>query len=69
MRYAHSLNLPQLIQAPLPRRGTAIIVGGAPSVKDNLEITKIIKARQTIELIKIPIIIELTNKWLKNIIC
>mgnify|MGYP000548053643 CR=1 FL=1 len=31
-------------------------------VKDNLEITKIIKARQTIELIKIPIIIELTNK-------
>ena len=40
-------------------------------VKDNLEITKIIKARQTIELIKIPIIIELTNKYIdsgKNVV-
>ena len=35
-------------------------------VKDNLEITKIIKARQTIELIKIPIIIDLVNKYIES---
>jgi len=37
MRYAHSLDLPVLSQSPLPRRGTAVIVGGAPSIKDHLD--------------------------------
>lgn len=37
MRYAASLNLPQLVQRPLPRLGRAIICGGAPSIKDHLE--------------------------------
>jgi Protein of unknown function DUF115 len=37
MRYAHSLNLPQLVQAQLPKRGSVIIVGGAPSIKDHLD--------------------------------
>jgi hypothetical protein len=37
MRYAATLKLPELIQAPRPRLGRAIIVGGAPSVKDHLE--------------------------------
>ena len=36
------------------------------TVKDNLEITKIIKARQTIELIKIPIFIDLANKYIES---
>lgn len=35
-------------------------------IKDNLEITKIIAARQIIETVKIPIIIELTNKYLNS---
>jgi superfamily II DNA or RNA helicase len=35
-------------------------------IKDNLEITKIIKARQIIETIKIPIIIDLTNKYIES---
>lgn len=37
MRYAATLGLPQLKQSPLPRMGKAIIVGGAPSIADNLE--------------------------------
>lgn len=37
MRYAHSLNLPELVQAPLPRRGSVVIVGGAPSIKNHLD--------------------------------
>jgi hypothetical protein len=37
MRYAATLGLPTLSQRPLPRLGRAIIVGGAPSVKDHLE--------------------------------
>jgi hypothetical protein len=37
MRYAASLGLTELKQAPLPRMGKAIIVGGAPSIKENLE--------------------------------
>jgi hypothetical protein len=35
-------------------------------IKDNLEITKIIIARQMIELIKIPIIIDLTTKYIDS---
>lgn len=37
MRYAHTLALPELFQAALPKRGTAIIVGGAPSIVNHLE--------------------------------
>ncbi len=37
MRYAHSLKLPELTQALLPRRGTAIIVGGSPAVVSYLD--------------------------------
>lgn len=37
MRYAKTLNLPELFQFPRPRFGRAIIVGGAPSIKDHLE--------------------------------
>lgn len=37
MRYAKSLNLPELKQRQLPRYGRAIIVGGAPSIKNQLE--------------------------------
>lgn len=37
MRYAASLGLPELKNRSTPRMGKAIIVGGAPSIKDNLE--------------------------------
>lgn len=37
MRYAHSLGLPELRQRVTPRRGRALIIGGAPSVKDYLD--------------------------------
>jgi hypothetical protein len=37
MRYAKSLNLPELTQRQLPRLGRAVIVGGAPSIKNHLE--------------------------------
>lgn len=37
MRYAHTLDLPQLIQRPTPVYGRAIIVGGAPSIHQELE--------------------------------
>lgn len=37
MRYAFSLGLPLLKRRQLPRLGRAIIVGGAPSIKDHLE--------------------------------
>lgn len=37
MRYAATLNLPNLKRRQLPRVGRAIIVGGAPSIKDHLE--------------------------------
>lgn len=37
MRYAASLGLPTLQREPLPRYGRAIIVGGGPSVKGQLE--------------------------------
>lgn len=37
MRYAATLGLDTLTQRPFPRLGRAVIIGGAPSVKDNLE--------------------------------
>ncbi len=37
MRYAHSLNLPELKQSPYPKMGKAVIVGGSPSMKNHLE--------------------------------
>jgi len=37
MKYAATLGLPELAQKTIPRQGKAIIVGGAPSVKDHLE--------------------------------
>jgi uncharacterized Rossmann fold enzyme len=37
MRYAATLGLPELVQKTLPRQGKAVIVGGAPSVKNYLE--------------------------------
>ena len=40
MRYAATLNLPELVQKTLPRQGKAIIVGGAPSIKDHLEVIR-----------------------------
>lgn len=40
MRYAASLGLPALKQAGCPRMGRAIIVGGAPSIKDHLEVIR-----------------------------
>lgn len=36
IRYAHSLKLPELAKEKVPKVGRAIIVGGAPSVKDYL---------------------------------
>ncbi len=40
MRYAATLGLPTLKRRPLPRLGRAIIIGGAPSVRDNLDYIK-----------------------------
>jgi hypothetical protein len=37
MRYAKTLELPELKQSPRPRLGRAIIVGGAPSINDRLD--------------------------------
>lgn len=37
MRYAASLDLPELKRRDLPRMGKAVIIGGAPSIKDHLE--------------------------------
>jgi len=37
MRYAATLGLPVITQRPTPRLGRAIIVGGAPSIKNHLE--------------------------------
>lgn len=37
MRYAASLGLPELKRRDLPRMGRAIIIGGAPSIKEHLE--------------------------------
>jgi uncharacterized Rossmann fold enzyme len=37
MRYAATLPIPHLEKRQLPRKGTAIIVGGAPSIKKYLE--------------------------------
>lgn len=37
MRYAATLGLPTLTQRQLPRLGRAIIVGGAPSIKNHLD--------------------------------
>lgn len=62
MRYAHTLGLPELFQAPLPRRGTAVIVGGAPSIVNYLDQIK--------ELSKDPknyiFAINWTHTWLIN---
>lgn len=40
MRYAQSLGLEQLTITERPRAGRAIICGGAPSIKDNLEVIR-----------------------------
>lgn len=37
MRYAATLELPELRKRQLPRLGRAVIVGGAPSIKNHLE--------------------------------
>lgn len=37
MRYAATLSIPTLVRRQLPRLGRAVIVGGAPSIKDHLE--------------------------------
>jgi Protein of unknown function DUF115 len=37
MRYAYSLNLPELKRRQFPRLGRAVIVGGAPSVRNHLK--------------------------------
>lgn len=44
MHYAKALNLPTLSKSPEPRFGRALIIGGAPSVKDHLpKIRELIK--------------------------
>jgi len=40
MRYAATLNLPTLSKRIVPRLGRALIIGGAPSVKDHLDTIK-----------------------------
>lgn len=37
MRYAKTLNLPELGRRELPKMGKAVIVGGSPSIADHLE--------------------------------
>lgn len=44
MRYAATLGLPVLSQRELPRLGRAIIVGGAPSIKGQLEAIRALAA-------------------------
>jgi hypothetical protein len=44
MRYAESLGLPRLLKSTYPRAGKAIIVGGAPSVKEHLETIRALAA-------------------------
>lgn len=62
MKYAHTLGLPELYQAYLPKRGTAIIVGAAPNVVNYLDQIK--------ELAKDPknylFAINWTHTWLIN---
>lgn len=62
MRYAHSLNLPELEQKILPRRGSAIIVGGAPSVKNHLEELKTLSKDPSNYIFAI----NWTHTWLIN---
>src|SRR5690349_745454 len=40
MRYAKTLNLPELVKRPTPRLGRAIITGGGPSIKGQLEVIR-----------------------------
>lgn len=40
MLYAHSLGLPELTQRSTPRMGKAIVVGGAPSIAEQLEVIR-----------------------------
>jgi len=62
MKYAQTLGLPELYQSVLPKRGTAIIVGGAPTIPNYLEQIK--------ELSKDPrnyiFAINWTHTWLIN---
>ncbi len=44
MRYAHSLNLPELRLRDAPRMGRAVIVGGSPSMADHLEDIRVLAA-------------------------
>lgn len=62
MRYAATLNLPTLGPTPIPKRGTAIIVGGSPSVKDYLEQIKELKKDKKNYLFAI----NWTHTWLIN---
>src|ERR1700689_734847 len=62
MRYAASLGLPTLSQRPLPRLGRAIIVGGAPSVKERLQELKVLAADKNNYIIAI----NWTHTWLLN---
>lgn len=62
MRYASTLNIPTLTKRPYPRRGRALILGGAPSLKDHLPQIK--------ELLKDPaneaFAVNWTHTWLLN---
>lgn len=62
MRYAKTLNLPELYQRDLPRRGSAVIVGGGPSAKVNLDKIKELSKdkRNTI------FAVNWTHTWLIN---
>lgn len=62
MRYAATLRLPELSQSPTPRRGTAIIVGGSPSVKDHLNKIRELKKDPN----NILFAINWTHTWLLN---
>ncbi len=62
MRYAASLGIPRLEQAPRPRYGRAIIVGGGPSVKGQLEAIRTLSLDKNNRILAI----NWTHTWLIN---
>lgn len=62
MRYAASLGLPTLMKELLPRFGRAIIVGGGPSVKGQLEAIRVLSLDKNNRILAI----NWTHTWLIN---
>lgn len=62
MRYAATLGLPELTKRHTPRLGRAVIVGGAPSIKNHLEEIRALSADPNNRIIAI----NWTHTWLIN---